>query len=294
MFLSSSASEYVRINGLRSFMIASNCRRFERVMQVHECGDITQEMIPVFRERCRASCLSPVTIEKTVTDVCTVVRHATGVTLQPGKRLKRQRPQPRPVALEIVNAVYQSATPWLRQWLALSLWTGLRLRDSLRMQLQLPSADPVLYWSASKTGHVHPYPVPEWLREILSTSHTLPYKHAEGWTAKILKAHLQAACLAAGVKYFNPQLIRQRAINEWSNANATAGSIIHGCGLGVLSHYLDPLTVLQAAAPRVRVPPAMLGHHQPGGAEESLLTNFRRLDPQAQELVSSTAERLAR
>jgi len=292
MFLSFQAAEYVRTNGLRSFMIASNCRRFERVMQVQQCSDIKSEMLAAFRERCRASCLSPVTIEKTITDVCTVIKFATGVTFSPGKRLRRPKPKPKPVALETINAAYLHATPWLQQWLALTLWTGLRLRDSLRLQLSLPTSDPVLYWEASKTGYVHQYPVPAWLSEIISVRHKLPYQHAEGWTAKILKQHLQAACLAAGVTYFHPKLMRQRSVNEWSNANATAGSLIHGSGIGVLQHYLDPLTVLQAAAPRVAVPAAMLGNHKPGGAEETLLTNFRRLDPQAQNLISDTAERL--
>jgi hypothetical protein len=75
-------------------------------------------------------------------------------------------------------------------------------------------------------------------------------------------------------------------------ANATAGAIVHGAGLGVMSHYLDHLAVLQSAAPRVRLP-SCFGASSESGSEESLLLNFRRLDPAAQGLIAGTAERLA-
>jgi len=90
-----------------------------------------------------------------------------------------------------------------------------------------------------------------------------------------------------------PQNIRQASITEWSRSNATAGAIIHGCGLGVLAHYLDPLSVLESAAPRVRVPAAMRGDCKSEESEATLLIHFRRMDAAAQGIISATAERLS-
>jgi len=67
---------------------------------------------------------------------------------------------------------------------------------------------------------------------------------------------------------------------------------VHGSGLGVMSHYLDPLSVLESAAPRVRLP-SCFGAQASTTTEDALIASFRRLDPSAQGLVSMTAERLA-
>jgi hypothetical protein len=58
-----------------------------------------------------------------------------------------------------------------------------------------------------------------------------------------------------------------------------------------MAHYLDPLSILESASPRVRLP-SCFGASSPTG-EESLLSNFRRLDPAGQGLVTMTLERLA-
>lgn len=72
-----------------------------------------------------------------------------------------------------------------------------------------------------------------------------------------------------------------------------AGAIIHGSGLsGVMQHYVSSIAVLESAAPRVIVPAAMRGRIQQAD-EDSLLANFRRLDQQAQSLITSMSDRLA-
>lgn len=292
MILSESAADYVQRHGLRSLMIASNCRRFERVCGRIAPDAITTEHLVQFRAKAR-DCLSAVTIEKSITDVITIVAHVTGRKLPPGKRLKQPRPEPEPVDLDTLGAVFIHSVDWLRQWLVLSLWTGLRLSDAVALQQTLPASGASLRWQASKTGHSHAYPLPDWLRQHCDRLQ-LPYTASENYSCRVLRAHLSAACIAAGVKYFHPHTIRQRSLTEWSRVNGTAGSIIHGCGLGVLQHYLDPLSVLESAAPRVRVPAVMLGSFQRIDNEESLLCNFRRLDQSAQGLIADTAERLAR
>lgn len=87
-----------------------------------------------------------------------------------------------------------------------------------------------------------------------------------------------------------PKHVRQRALTEWSRADAMAGRIIHGCGLGVLDHYVDPLSILENAQHRVRLP-VSFGADQSSG--EDVAVTFRRLDPEAQQLVRSTIRRLA-
>jgi hypothetical protein len=89
-----------------------------------------------------------------------------------------------------------------------------------------------------------------------------------------------------------PKQIRQTSVTEWTRANATAGAIVHGSGLGVMAHYLDPLSVLESAAPRVRLP-SCFGACTETASEDTLLSHFRRLDPAAQGLIAGTAERLA-
>jgi len=292
MSLSESATEYVQRHGLRSLMIASNCRRFERVCGTLMANAITTEHLTEFRAKTR-DCLSAVTIEKTCTDVITIVKHCTGRPLEPGKRLRQPRPVPEPVDLDTIAAVFQHGIDWLQQWLVVSYWTGLRLSDAIALQATFPAVGSSLRWIASKTGHAHSYPLPDWLRPHLRKLQ-LPYTASENYSCRVLRSHLAAACLASGVTYFHPHTIRQRSITEWSRVNGTAGSIIHGCGLGVLQHYVDPLSVLESASPRMRVPQVIMGEYRQADNEASLVTNFRKLDPSAQGLIVDTTERLAR
>jgi hypothetical protein len=292
MILSESAAEYVQRHGLRSLMIASNCRRFERVCGRIAPDGITTEHLSTFRAKAR-DCLSAVTIEKTCTDVITIVKHCTGRTLEPGKRLRQPRPIPEPADLETIAAVFRHSVDWLRQWLVVSYWTGLRLSDAIALQATFPANGTAIRWIASKTGHSHAYPLPEWLVPHVQKLE-LPYTASENYSCRVLRSHLSAACLAAGVTYFHPHTIRQRSITEWSRVNGTAGSIIHGCGLGVLQHYVDPLSVLESAATRMRVPQVIMGEYRQADNEASLVTNFRKLDPSAQGLIVDTTERLAR
>lgn len=291
MSLDAQASAYVRTNGLRSMMIASNCRRFLRAIGDRTAEQVTAADLQQFRQTAMAAGLSHATIEKTVTDVATIVKAITGIVLEVGRRLRQSRPEPVPVPISDINATWQAATPWLRQWIVLTYWTGLRLGDSMGLQLALPISGDAIRWRAGKTDHCHVYPLPSWIVPHLDPL-PLPYNHPGGHSVKIMREHLWAACLAARVPYWNPQRLRQRSITEWTRANATAGQLIHGCGIGVLSHYLDPLSVLESAAPQVRLP-ACFGASTIDTAQR-LTQAYHRLDPQGQVLVLTTAERLAR
>lgn len=291
MSISADALAYVAANGLRSKMIASNCRRFERVTGITEPKKVTPQVIAAFRQRLTGA-LSEVTIEKTVTDVLTVVKHCTGAAVDAGKRLKRSRPEPQPAPIDSIDAIYDRMPVWIQQWLVIAYWTGLRLHDSLGLQLTLQQSvsRDALRWRAGKTGHNHAWPVPSWLVPHLEPA-ALPYSSATLHFCRLLRQHIAAACHAAHVPEFCPQQLRQRSITEWTRANATAGQLVHGCGIGVLSYYLDPLSVLEAAAPMVRLP-ACFGATV--DTSQRLLQCYQRLDSEAQGLVVATAERMVR
>lgn len=281
------AQEYVSQHGLQANTIVKNCRRWDRIIGANPSPDLLMR----FRVTARAAGLSPYTIEKTITDVLTIVRHM-GTELAPGKRLRQSRPEPQPVPLDSINAIWDLAPHWFRRWLVLTYWTGARCEDSVRLFRMVNSRCECIRMKADKTGHCHVWPAPDWLHDWLIIPSAHPLNGVSLWFTNILRRGITALCEAAKVDRFTPQQLRQRSITEWSRANATAGAIVHGCGLGVLSHYLDPLQILEAAAPRVRLPECF-GASATAGTEDALISNFRRLDPAAQGLVAGTAERLA-
>lgn len=290
MRLSEHAISYVNEHNLRSKMIASNCRRFERVSGIEDPEKIDTSTIILFRQKC-AGLLSSVTVEKTITDVITVTKHATGRTIEAGRRLKQPRPEPSPAPHSSIDAVWEVAPPWLRQWLVLTTWTGLRLQDSIGLHISIARGIPTdaIRWQAGKTGHSHAWPLPSWMRDHLQPVE-LPYDRPTSHYCRLLRDHLTHACHAARVQVFCPQQLRQRSITEWTRADGVAGQIVHGCGLGVMRHYIDLFAVLESAAPRVRLP-ACFGATVDDG--EALLVSYKRLDPAGQQIVSSVAQRLA-
>jgi hypothetical protein len=136
--------------------------------------------------------------------------------------------------------------------------------------------------------------MPDWLLQYLERIQ-LPFIAANDHAQVIVRAELERVSLLGNVTQVYPRNIRQAGITAWSQANGMAGAIAHGSGLSgnVLRHYVSPLSVLESAAPRVRIPAAMRGDCQTDDTESALLAHFRRLDPAAQGIISMTAERLA-
>lgn len=292
MRLSEHAAAYVRANGLRAKVIVSNCRRFERVTGITDPEKISGPVLVAFRQASLAMALSHVTIEKTVTDVITIVKSVLGEIPEAGKRLRQPRPVPRPIPLSDFDAVFSAAASQrLRRWMAIAYWTGLRISDTIEVYVSINEPCDVLRHKASKTGLLHCWPVPSWLHVWMPRVEPLT-GYSTAWFGEMLRDELAETCARAGVTIATPKQIRQASINAWTNANATAGAIVHGCGLGVMGHYIDPLSVLESAAPRVRLPECF-GACKDGDSESNLLAHFRRLDPAAQGLIAGTAERLA-
>lgn len=285
MRLADLAEEYRKRNGLRADTIVKNCRRFDRFSGGKQPTDFA-----AFRQWAIGQGMAADTIEKTVTDVITVMT-ANGHQIDAGKRLRRKKPEPRPVPLSVLNAIWEHSPHWFRRWLVLTYWTGARCEDSLRVFLNATDKTEVIRLQADKTGSNHCWPAVEWLKPWLPIPASHPINGVSLHFTNVIRDGLTLLCEKAQVERITPQQLRQRSITEWSRANATAGAIVHGCGLGVLSHYLCPLQILESAAPRVRLPECFGATNSSG--EDSLVANFRRLDAGAQGLLTMTAERLA-
>lgn len=264
-----------------------SANRFAKLIEDIPLTELCTEYLEQYRSRCGELKLSPRTIESSINDLLTVYRHATGKDLPAGSRLRRQRPVPDPMPLADIDSVWPVCDRWLQQWLVLSLPTCLRLSDCMALQLRLSGPVSPLRFTASKTGHSHVWPVPDWLRPWLDPV-PLPFRAANDFAGKVLRSVLASACKKQGLPKWLPKHVRQRGITEWMRADGTAGKIVHGQGLGVLSHYCDPLTIIEPAASRVRLPEAC-----GAGTLEDIAVPFSRLDPHAQRLVRETILRFA-
>lgn len=285
--LVSKMQQYVAERGITRSPLHS-ASRFVRLMGDHDPAEITADKLTEFRRIAEKAGMSVWTIKGTLKDIRTLIRSRGGnVAID---RMKKPEPNPQPVPLTTIDALWPHLAGWSRQWLALSFWTGLRLADSIRMQREL--TDSRLEWVAKKTQHRHKWPVMPWLVPLLQKQR-LPYSSTDDWSKVIVRAELDRVCVLASVARIQPSQIRDTGLRAWCRADFHAGKVLHGCGLGVIGHYVDVLDILEPVAPRVRVPAAMRGSDTTESAEQELLTHFRRLDPAAQVLITDTAERLA-
>lgn len=285
------AKLYVAKRGIVRKEPIYSANRFAKLLGDVPIAAVTAEMIERFRSEMVQRKFSPRTIESAVSDVATVFRFFAGHEIQRGRRLVLNAPTPKVLQLTLIDALWPHCDPWLQSWIAVSYWTALRMSDCLRLLLshktcKLPS---VVWLEASKTKKRHAYPIPDWLAQKVAAD-PWKFRSTSDFAKRQIRAGLHRACVANGFDIVHPKQFRQTGITEWSRANATAGRLIHGCGIGVLSHYIDPLSVLESAAPRVRLPSCFGATVNTG--EEALLTSFRRLDPEAQKLVTGMSERL--
>ena len=290
MTLTELSGQYRADRQLRTKTFVYSANRFRRVLGVDlNVLRISDETILRFR-KLSGEIMAPETVENTITDVLTLVRYATGADLKRGQRLRRKRPHPNPPPVDNLSAAHEVAPLWLKQYLEIAYWTGLRPSDAIDLQREIPSGglQKEIRWVASKTGIPHVFP-PATFR--MTEAPELPYTGSQN-DIKRLRAAIDLTCEEAKISRFTPKKIRQAAVTEWSKANGQAGAILHGSGLGILSHYVDPLGVLQSAARRVRIPESFQRH--PGESSPDEIPNLiSRLDPEARALVLATAQRLA-
>lgn len=286
MSLIKAASDYCTRRKIKPVPVYS-AQRFFAVIGDVDPKAITQEIL----ERYATDAVgSASTIRGTVKDVITICRACGNTSLS--QFLRKPQPAPKPTPIESIEKAWPFLAPWSCQLVVLMYWTALRLDDAIELQLRgVDLSGDAIRWQASKTSKNHCWPLMQWMRTFLEPI-GLPYRSSNDHAQVIVRGELQRVSELAGVSRIMPQQMRQRSVQEWTRANATAGAIVHGMGLGVMSHYLDPLMVLESAALRVRLPKAF-GCVQSQSTEEALITSFRRLDPAAQGLISGTAERLA-
>lgn len=288
MTLNEIASEYCKTRLLAPTPIY-NIARFVRFMGEIPISKLTTAHCDEFRSKCLAKKLSSWTIEKTLVDLVTVVE-STGRTLDKGRPLRRNRPVPVPTPTSFIDDAWPHMPDWLKQIVVIAYWTGLRLDNAIEMQCKTDGCESDrVHFRASKTGHIHVFPLTSWLKPWLA-ARSLPYSRPTDHSQVLVREGIRAACRTAKVDPWLPKYLRQRCLTEWSRANAAAGAILHGSGLRVLSHYVDPLSVLESAASRVRLP-ACFGATQDDG--EALMRSYKRLDPDGQKIVSGVASRLA-
>lgn len=265
----------------------SNCRRFAKVVENLEAQTITQAHVEAFVTAARLQKIPEASIRGVVKDVRTVVLDAGGPELR--NIVKKPKPDPRPCEISDLDACWPWLAPWSCQLVVMMYWTCARLDDCIKLQLAADARCRSISWEAQKTGHRHRIPVPPWLRKWLEPVR-LPYKFSNDHAQVIVRGELDRVCQIAKIPRILPSQIRDRGITEWSKVSSDAGALLHGHGLGTRDHYVPALEILTAAMDRVRVPAAFGAASSP---EESFLSSYRRLDPSAQNLLSSMAERLA-
>lgn len=254
----------------------------------------TADAITQFRITAAKS-LSPRTVEDTIAAIVRIAKNA-GLEVDTGRRLRVPAPQPDVPTTQSLGRLYANAhaaswprlgggshrdhclpawcpisrSDWWRAWIVTAAVTGLRLGDLRRLR-----ADMLGQWvTASKTSKRHPVPDVPCL-----TRHWAKLKSLGPLPSKQLRAGLREIADAADVPYVSPQGFRRYAVTAWIAADATAGRIVHGCGIGVLAHYLDYHRILSDATPRLVLPKEFLSaaERKKTASDEAELTRRWRL-----------------
>lgn len=264
-----------------------NCKRFAAEIGNLEASAITQAEADQFVLNARKKNVPESTIRGTIKDVRTIVLDAGGLEIR--NTVKKPKPDPKPCEIVDIDAIWPWLAPWSCQLVVLKYWSCSRLEDCLKLQLMADPAARSITWEAQKTGHRHRIPVPQWLRKWMEPVR-LPYSKSNDHAQVIVRGELDRVCQIAKVPRILPSQIRDRGLTEWSKVSSDAGALLHGHGLGTRDHYVPALEILTAAMDRVRVPRAFGAAAAP---EESFLNSYRRLDPNAQNLLGNMAQRLA-
>ena len=272
---------------LKKFLEAKRPRVSERTIRryVHDWNRWKRYHSKNFntaRAKMLADGLSPKTIESTLNTVKLVVGDSG--RYEYGERLRIPRPSPTVPTTEEIGAIYKScdavswrSPDWLRSLIVLTCWTGCRLNDLPRLKLRKQW----IYLQAGKTGKAHLFPV-------------LPFV-ARHWkqieltqSKRQLYDSLRLAADKAGAPYCHPKSMRRYAVTQWCAADSMAGRLLHGAGIGVLDHYVDARSVLQAASHRVKMPDAFYSEAEKKGRkdrEKDIVKRFRRATPKKRKAI---------
>lgn len=280
--------------------------RWTRVLGCTESGEFDE-----FRRRCLDCGLSPHSVEQTVRDITTLLRHG-GQQVDPGKRLRCPLPDPRVPTVAELSACIEAASvarwptrqdpaAWWKGFFALGCWTALRLRDLLGMTWDAISTDTIRCTPAKTvryglTQEIPTHPAVTRALQGLARRDESVFTYRTSF--KQLRREMGRICASAGVPYFTPHDIRRAGITMWSLAHPEAGRIIHGSGKrDILRHYLSPTQILKSAAPRCKMPEALLTAEEKDRVaqdETELVARFRLADPEQKTLMLQLSGQIVR
>jgi hypothetical protein len=282
---------------------------------------VTTERINDFRRLASQSGLSPATIETTIGDVMTLLRHTNQDVPDRGRRLPAPPNNAEQPTLVDVGRVYEAASDarwpvftirdrirreWrdeerqrlFRSFIFVSFWTGLRVGD-LRELSWKHVRDDRIEWTASKTQAQHSFPITVEVKRHLDMARGLDrsqvFPIAKG-SVRFVREELDRLCRVARVDRFGPQMIRRASITNWyCTDQPKAGDIVHGSGLvkGITGFYAEPLRILSKAAETFVLPdemqdPATRGKNRDAIAR--LLRIVKRMKPDEIHRLARTAE----
>lgn len=272
----------------RTIIFSAN--RFAKLVSDMELSEITREHLDLFISHATTLGLSPSTIRGTLKDIRTLMRDSECGIKCPV--VKVPDPEPEPTPLDDLSTIWPHCPAWLQQHLAITFHCCFRLADVIRLQIEgVPADCKTIRLVANKTRKTHLFPVPNWIRPFLGPVE-LPFRVSNDWSQVIVRDAIAKACLASNVSVTFPRNVRQLGLTSWGSANGMAGQIAHdGKASAVMGHYINAFKVLESAMNRVVVPVAWRGVDHTT-LEDSVIANFRRLDQQAQELVSNMTDRL--
>lgn len=275
---------------------------------------VTSTIFDAFRQSCLRNGYSVWSIEPTITDVITTARRAVGVTLEPGRRLRKPPPRPRPPSHGAIARLYLAADratwprrdwcepgDWWRALLTVALWTGFRRGDLRDLTWdEIDAEEMVIRTDANKTGRRHDLPlmstVQRHLMAIYQPDRDLVFGFPTSTNFSSFRIQFRKLAATAKVKPVTLKQLRQASITMWSSVNAEAGRIVHGCHLGVLSHYIDPLQILRATAPMVQLPEVILTDEEresDSRHRQELLDLYARAGTRQRKLILDVARQMA-
>lgn len=244
--------------------------RWMRIVGGIPADQITTQTFNKFRAGCLEHGLKPVSIETTIQSVLSILRllgpeqeRRQGLGLikkvpfagQQLRRVMRLHPVPSVDHLrQVFRATDQMTWPrtanvfpplFWKAWIGTVFVTGIRFRDFIEAERKQLSGD-LLTVTARKTGITHCFPLPDWLMPLL---YQLPTYKTRLFPCPLrpteFRMNLRQLSNAAGVPWTTPQAIRRASITEWSAINSDCGAVIHGSGLGIRRHYIDPVRLLR-------------------------------------------------
>lgn len=282
------AEKYVADRGLARNPVHS-ASRFIRLVGDMEIEAISDATLRAFRVAMETEKLASETIRGSLKDMRTLVRSSgRDVAID---RVRQDDPNPQPVSLSDIDAIWPHLATWSRQWLVIAFWTCLRAADSIRMQKAIATMPAGrLEWKARKTGHRHRWPVPDWMQQYLEPV-ALPYSATDDWCKVIVRAELVRVCKLADIDKISPLQIRDTGLKQWARADYHVSKVLHGCQLGVIGRYVDPLDIIEPVSHRVKLPACFGAIRQ---QSDDLTSMILKLDPDARRMVSEMTLRLAR